>query len=342
MRGNAVRLNLHKSIFDEKHHIELNDILSEAYKKRISIHIEDEKSYQNWVVQRPRLEQEKWIMLIKASANLHNSARTTCIFQINEDIQNSDWDAKIPIAKIDDVDYLLKLPLTVALENSRNDRNFLLSLCKPSLRERLIDLEKQQCLGFVGGGGINELINNMQGKYIDHPANRHKYWVLFDGDAALPGKISETSNTLIDICKANNFDNFHCLTRRAIENYLPISDNTNIEELYSLFNVDNDEFHQQLKCFSGLTKDQRYHYHMKEGLRKDNCKSSGLYNGLDKKITKLIGRGFKVRIDSVFSCGNNAHFECFEPIHQLHLKENTPKELSAFLIQLDFNTRKTK
>jgi hypothetical protein len=337
-----VRLNLHKSIFVEKNHVELNDILSEAYKKRISIHIEDEKSYQDWVVQRPKLEQEKWVMLIKASANLHNTARSTCVFLISEDIGNSDWDAKIPIAKLDDIDYLLNLRITIGVENSRNDKNFLLSLCKSSLRKRLIELENQECLHFDGPGGINELINCMREGYISHPAKRHKSWLLFDGDATKPSEIAGTANELIELCKKNKFDNFHCLTRRAIENYLPISDKSNIEELYSLFNVDDNEFKEQLKCFSNLSKDQRYHYHMKEGLKKNNCKNSGLYNNFDKQTKKLIGRGFNIRIDSIFNCGINPPSENFEPIHQLHIKEDTPKELSDFLKQLDFNTRKMK
>lgn len=337
-----MRLNLHKSIFAEHNHVHLNDILSEAYKKRISIHIEDESSYHDWVVQRPKLEQEKWVMLIKASANLHNSARTTCIFQINEDIENADWDAKIPIAKLDDIDYLLHLRTTIGVENSRNDRNFLLSLCNSSLRSRLIELENQECLDFDGPGGINELINRMQGKYISHPAKKYKSWLLFDGDATVPAEVAETANQLIELCKKNKFVNYHCLTRRAIENYLPISDSTNIEELYSLFNEDDAEFKEQLRCFSNLSKEQRYYYHMKEGLKKKNCKNSGLYSNFDNQTKKLIGRGFNIRIDSIFDCGINASSESFEPIHALHLKEDTPKELSTFLKQLDFNTRKIK
>jgi hypothetical protein len=337
-----MRLNLHKSIFDEKHHIELNDILSEAYKKRISIHIEDNDSYNEWVSQRTKLEQTKWTLAIKTSANLHVAARTSCVFLISEDIGKPNWEADIPIAKVEDLDYLLKLPLTIALENGRNDRNFLLSVCKAGLRERLMELEKQQSLAFDGPGGINELINHMKGKYTSHPAKRHKFWLLFDGDSTVPTEIADTANELIELCKENKIDNYHCLTRRAIENYLPISDNTNIEELYSLFNEDDDEFKEQLRCFSKLSKEQRYHYHMKNGLRQNNCKNSGLYNNFDKTTTKLIGRGFNIRIDSIFDCGKNASFEDFEPLHQMHSKEDTPKELSVFLRQLDFNTRKMK
>jgi hypothetical protein len=337
-----VRLNLHKSIFDEQHHIELNDILSEAYKKRISIHIEDIDSYSEWVSLRPKSEQSKWTLVIKTSANLHMTAKISCIFQIREDIETN-WEADIPIAKVEDLDYLLKLPLTIALENGRNDRNFLLSVCKSGLRERLMELEKQQSLAFDGAGGITELINYMKGKYVSHPANRHKYWLLFDGDAPVPSALAQPATALIDLCLENRFKNYHCLVRRAIENYLPISDSADIQELYSLFNTDNDELKEQLESFGALSDEQRYHYHMKKGLENTSCKDSKLYDSIDSKTKKLIGKGFKkIRIDSIYDFGVNASFEDFEQLHQLLKKEGAPVELSAFLKQLDFNTRKTK
>ena len=337
-----MRLNLHSSIFSDKNDMELSHILVEAYKQRLSVHIEDNTSFSNWVSGRAKSEQSKWALVIKASAALHISANTNCIFQIRDDIETSNWNVEIPNVQPSDVDFLLRLPITFAVENSRNDRNFLLSICNPSLRERLLELELQQALVFDGGGGINELVNNMQDKYVSHPAKKHKHWMLFDGDSSVPNEILGSANDLIRLCQESNYNNYHCLTRRAIENYLPISDNTDIEELYSLFNVDDSEFKAQLTCFGSLSKDQRYHYHMKEGLRKANCKNSGLYDSFDKETKKLIGRGFKVRIDSIYDCGKNAGFEDFEPIHQLHIKENTPNEMSGFLRQLDFNTRKMK
>ncbi|MDX2367977.1 MAG: hypothetical protein QNK36_06170 [Colwellia sp.] len=337
-----MRLNLHNSIFTQKNDIDLSHILVEAYKKRLSVHVVEEANYNLWVSERTKSEQAQWALVIKSSASLHMNANTTCVFQISDDIGRSDWGAKIPNVHINDVDYILRLPITVAVENSRNDRNFLLSVCKSSLRERLLELEKQQALVFDGGGGINELVHNMKDKYISHPAKKYKHWMLFDGDSTRPGEIVGSANDLIHLCNENDYNNFHCLSRRAIENYLPISDNIDIEELYSLFHVDDDEFKERLVCFSNLSKEQRYHYHMKEGLTKTNCKDSGLYNDFDKKTKKLIGKGFKIRIDSIFDCGKDASFEDFEPIHQLHIKADTPKEMSALLRQLDFNTRKMK
>lgn len=58
------------------------------------------------------------------------------------------------------------------------------------------------------------------------------------------------------------------------------------------------------------------------------------------EILKTIGRGFKVRIDSLFYCGNNPKSEDFEPVYRLHEKEGTPDEMLEYLKQLDFNTRK--
>lgn len=337
-----MRLNLHKSIFSEQHHIELNAILSEAHKKRISIHIEDNNSYNEWVSQRAELEQTKWNLAVKTSANLHISARTNCVFQIRDDIKIPNWEADIPIAKIEDLDYLLKLPLTIALENGRNDRNFLLSLCNTGLRKRLMELEKQLSLAFDGPGGINELINHMKGKYVSHPANKHKHWLLFDSDAPKPHEIADSAKQLISLCNENGFNHHHCLTRRAIENYLPIADSNDIDELYSLYKINDEEFKKQLVSFGNLSDTQRFHYHMKDGLKNNSCKKSGLYDTIDNPTKKLIQRGFNHRIDLVYNFGVDATFEDFEPLHQLLNKEGAPKELSAFLKQLDFNTRKMK
>lgn len=340
-----MRLNLHKSIFTDKNDIELSQILVEAYRRRISVHIEEQDSYEAWLANRPKLDQIKWDLLVKSSASLHMTAKTSCIFQVRDDVGEPDWEADIPIVTVDDVDYLVKLPITIALENGRNDRNFLLSASKAGLRERLMELEKQKALVFDGPGGINELINNMKGSYISHLANRHKFWLLFDGDAPVPDRFSEDSVTLKNLCEENKFVNHHRLSRRSIENYLPVSGSPNIEKLCSFFEVsgdDREELMSQLTCFSSLSEEQRYHYHMKEGLKKPSCKNSGLYDGLDRKVKKLIGRGFKVRIDSLYDFGADAPPESFEPLHELLVEDGALQELSGFLRQIDFNTRKTK
>lgn len=343
-----MRLNLHKSIFFDHNDLELFQIMTEAYKKRISVHIDDNDSYKAWIADRTRSEQTKWDYIIRTSASLHMSANTTCVFEINGDVKVSNWNAQTPIATLQDVDYLLKLPVIIALENGRNDRNFLLSICKPNLRKRLLELESQNSLVFDGAGGINELINYMKGRYIIHPANKYKYWLLFDGDAPSPKNLAASAIELIGLCKDRGFINHHCLNRRAIENYLPISEDIDFNMLYPLFKVDktnaknNELFKDQLKAFGKLSEKQRHHYHMKDGLSNNSCKNSGLYESFDAPTKKLLNKGFKFRIDSIYDFGADASFDDFETLYKILLKDGATKELAPLLNQLDFNTRKTK
>jgi hypothetical protein len=182
----------------------------------------------------------------------------------------------------------------------------------------------------------------MKGKYVAHPANRYKYWLLFDGDAPVPEAFPDSTTDLISLCVENRFENYHCLVRRAIENYLPISHSADFDKLYSFFNTNNEEFRKQLEFFGTLSDKQRHHYHMKSGLKNKSCKSSKLYDAMDRETKKAIGIGFKISIDSIFDFGVHATFEDFEQLHQLLEEDSAPKELSAFLKQLDFNTRKMK
>jgi hypothetical protein len=337
-----VRLNLHSSIFHEKYDIELSQILIEAYRKRVSIHIKETVAFENWIKEKSRLDKDKWALIIKASFNLHTTSKTSCVFELKGDIGASVWDNEIPLIAPIDLDYILTLPIVIALENGRNDRNFLLCLGKSSLRERLLELEAQNALVYDGVGGINELVIFMKGKYSSNPAHKYKYWLLFDGDAPTPGSSGNIPKTLIELCKVNSFNNFHCLRRRAIENYLPISDLSDLNNLYDMYKVDDTDFKEQLVVFGKLSAVQRHHYHMKEGLRKLSCKKSGLFDNFCITTKKLIGRGFNKRIDSIFDFGHGSPAKDYEKLHQLLVKEGATKELADFLKQLDFNTRKMK
>ncbi|TCI04090.1 hypothetical protein EZV61_07840 [Corallincola luteus] len=333
-----MRLNLHQDLFDSQYDAELTQIFIEAYRKRVSVHIEHADSFQSWLGTKDKATKERCAYVLSASAALHAGCKSPCTFSIVANGQGSDWDSNSPTVEACEVDYLLQLPTTISLENGRNDRNFLLSFCKKELRARLLELESQKALEFDGAGGINEQINHMKDRYVQHPANKHKYWLLFDGDSPSPGQTSEPARTLIDLCKEHGFKNFHCLARRAIENYLPVSPKKNIAEVYHLFGLDDEELREQIECFSELSDDQRSHFHTKEGLRNQSCKKSGLFTDIPRQLR----RGFRVRVDSVFNHGPNAKCEDFEPLHSLLESEGMIEELRKFLKQLDFTTRKIR
>lgn len=109
-------------------------------------------------------------------------------------------------------------------------------------------------------------------------ADRHpkRLWVMFDHDGTQPGDAARSANAqrLAEACTRFNVRH-HPLRRRSIENYLPLTilnrwRSGDFEDDHVALNAMAREQRRRLyDAFAALSVDQRRHYYLRDGLRKD-------------------------------------------------------------------------
>lgn len=157
---------------------------------------------------------------------------------------------------------ILRQPLRILIENGINDANFLRALASLDGRcATLKKLEEEGSLEFEHGGGLPDMCVQMAAK-VRNPHDRLRRMVIFDSDALAPGRPSDKANELSSLCVRNRVGH-HQLARRAAENYLP-------PPCIGEWGARQSEVtKRQARRWCNLTPTQRHHFHMREGLAKD-------------------------------------------------------------------------
>lgn len=123
-----------------------------------------------------------------------------------------------------------------------------------------------------------------------------RLWALFDSDAREPGKPSPSSEELSQSCISRGLSH-HRLSRRAIENYLPVK----ALEAWAYNSPKNsrDGRRRSVKAFASMKPEQRHHYHMKKGFQAD--RKSGIPDLFDPHSNHSdLQRGFGEEVTSLF------------------------------------------
>jgi hypothetical protein len=148
------------------------------------------------------------------------------------------------------------------LENGRNDRRFFLAMMPIEQRKMYIYLEAKRIIRFENGGGLGELRKALEEfaarGALDPRADR----LLFDSDAEVPGHRSKDATAMVDFCERAKLE-YLCLSRRAIENYIPRS------ALWAWAKSNGRKAHLErtpkLEAFKRMSDAQQRHFHMKSG-----------------------------------------------------------------------------
>lgn len=134
---------------------------------------------------------------------------------------------------------LLGRPLRILLENSRNDRAFLLAFCDRETKRIFLHAEREGWLVFDTAGGIGEIkvrLSSILDGLSERPAQAEALRTLYlcDSDARELGKPSEEAEHVqkcLDVLHAEFARHLDqagwlgwVLTRRAAENYAPAGD----------------------------------------------------------------------------------------------------------------------
>jgi len=198
----------------------------------------------------------------------------------------------------------LQRPLALLLENSRNDRNFLMTITRLASNFDLRKLIADRVIEIRSNGGVDE--NRMCLEGIEREES-YRLWVMCDSDAlcgwswpkdgSAPGELGSTARELRDACTGGRVP-IHVLQRRSIDNYVPLP-------LFEHWSFQDQQKRERIyQALASLVEDQRYHYNMKDGFSKKRDRNyasspNSIYEGLDPGVREALERGLNTRDFSV-------------------------------------------
>lgn len=198
-----------------------------------------------------------------------------------------------PRAPVRDAMALLLRPYRLLLENSVNDRAFVLAACERAEREALEYAESQGWLVFEMGGG-SAMIERAR-ELCRSPLDARATSVLADRDALRPPRVDEregatdgaNATALRSLAARESALHAHVLRRRSIENYLPVQALRQINA-------------SAARTYETMKPAQRAHYNVKSGFAGDAGQarhgrtSEDLYSGLSRTDRDALNDGFGV------------------------------------------------
>lgn len=211
-----------------------------------------------WLDQASKHQRQEWQTVTDWSA------KDGAMFRLRALIVDASSNADVTPVRIDlsDAIDLVDRGVSLWLENGRNDRRFFLAMMPVDQRRMFIDWEAKRVIRFENGGGLGELRKALEEHaargLLDSRADR----LLFDSDAEVPGHLSRDATAMVKFCEREKLE-FLCLSRRAIENYIPK------EALWAWATSHSRkarlERTPKLEAFKRMSDAQQRHFHMKSG-----------------------------------------------------------------------------
>jgi hypothetical protein len=212
------------------------------------------------------------------------------------------------------------------LENGRNDRQFFLAMMPAEQRAMFLEWETRRIIRSENGGGLGELrmaleeIDNRGA--LDPRADR----ALFDSDAEVPGHSSRNATLMIAFCQRKQIA-YHCLSRRAIENYLPG------RALWAWANGGSDrrarkQRSAKVAAYWRMSDPQRRHFHLKSGWdARPSAQVTSLYESVSHPDRAALQNGIDGGIASLYG----TYMEC---IHDWSSMEGVDLGLQAAISEI--------
>jgi hypothetical protein len=304
----------------------------------------------DWLTMLPKPLQEEALFVLEEGPTAAASATARAARVRVTDAAQTVFCGPIPELTLPDALQLLQTPLRLLVENRRNDGAFLRKLALPAARKPIVDALAKRWVEFDNGGGITELTARVR-SLAKQPLEHMRLWVMFDSDAREPGKPSQDTNDAMAACQTIQRPwpvPAHRHARRTMENYLPLQALFAWSELAR--GADKAKRRRGASAFAKLTREQRHHYNMKEGLvrdlpknRRDALKASNallvddadllpLFCGLSEQSRRDLHLGFGSDVGSLFSVGWGG-----EGAEEEALRNEIPDQERADLLQSIFD-----
>ena len=303
---------------------QLHDFAKRFFEERIFLEFSDIEKAQEWVQRLDAKQQETWSRVLRHSVHLksHHNMKKMYLpatkVRVRHDIAKSEWDGQV-VLTLDDACMVLDHVIMVGLENSRNDRDFLLTLLPLKSRNRFMSLFKKGRLAFVGGGGNGELKVQLIER-VEEPSFKLLSWIMFDNDSRHPGHMPQATQELIEVCTENNLT-FHCLERRCVENYIT-------REIYNL--VFPGVVGQKVDSIFGLSLEQTKYFNFKKGFSNSKEEDNALYDNLTSAQKKALSKGFNDKLAADVYCDEHR-----QRIHEIFSASGVMAEFGNKLSHLE-------
>lgn len=212
-----------------------------------------------WFDQADRQRQQHWLNATDWAA------KDAALFRLRTLIADLQPDPTASPARIvlSDAIELVGRTASLWLENGRNDRRFFLAMMPAEQRAMFLVWEGRRIIRFENGGGLGELRKALEEiadrGALDPRADR----ALFDSDSEVPGHRSKDAALMIEFCDSKQIA-YHCLARRAIENYLPRA------ALWAWAKNGSDRDTRRVRsekvaAYARMSGPQQEHFHLKSG-----------------------------------------------------------------------------
>ncbi len=219
----------------------------------------------DWLTRRSPDEREEIEQVLEAGiVEDANSIPSELTIRITA-TQAPDWKCEPPRIPIEPALKILSSRLRLMVENATNDGAFIRAMAPEPWRKRLQEALDRGWAEFDNGGGLSVMLSRVE-ELARTDEGPLRTWVMFDSDAREPGCPSSDSEDLRHACRRARVAH-HQLSRRASENYLPLKA---ISAWVCLFRrAERTKRRQSLEAFSKMTPEQRHHYNMRGGFRRD-------------------------------------------------------------------------
>jgi hypothetical protein len=172
-------------------------------------------------------------------------------------------------------------------------------------------METKGWLHFEHGGGLSRMPETVRDAK-QSPLSRLCLWVLFDSDSLAPNKPSDAISSFMRLC--GEAVAFHCLERRAVENYIPFLALEHWAFHGSGRRERSDNRKRTFRAFGSMTTTCQSHYNLKHGFhgdsdRDDRDNVGPLYDDLPLETLQALEHGFGSNIANLFAWHTWANWE---------------------------------
>lgn len=286
---------IHNELFsDSTSWRDLDSLLDRARDMRCYVDALNPESVSNndWLNQLNPSRRADWINLTDWAA------RDKALFRLRPVVAAKVTNPSVSQHRLADVIRIVDRTMHVWVENDRGDRRFWLSMMTENQRSMFLDFEMREIFQFSSRGGLNELRVSLEEQIARGAFRERDCWVLFDSDGAFPAHRSKEAIAMADFCDDSRIP-YYCLSRRAIENYIPLS-----ALWWWASNGDltiQRERQKKIEAFERMTTDQQQHYHLKTGWLKDpSAEVKALYASLPESDVALLKGGIAKDIASLY------------------------------------------
>jgi hypothetical protein len=264
--------------------------------------------YKNWIANLETRLKQKISELLDVFFRSASSGRTAKTIKVRhfegEELAKAPGLSEIDITR---AAQLATRAFHVYVENSRNDKRFLLAACTEAQRARFNRLIAKNAIQIVNGGGITELKKQIEQDSRDGRLLADFAWVMFDSDALTSGMPSGQSMRLKGTCDLLGIKTAQ-LQFRSIENY---ATKDSLRKWAFTGPKSAQTYKQRTQNFLeyiALPKPLARHYNMKNGISGDRVRADypandKIYVNLKNTSIKNLESGFGQHVSDVFDWG---------------------------------------